>query len=347
MPARTNRAVTGIISVFLSFLSVRYCVESAPTSAFISLDTSFVSLATEGALSARDTRDALDRLPALLSVGQRALFPTTRLRAKITDRRKYLTVAIASLLPLERCGASGNSQEGNAGKVFEEGAAPPPLQQADGAFRSGGYGLEEYSNAFVASRDTNISPKEAYDSISSSLLLPPLRSARSARRAPRALDLGAGAGVSTQILYEMGYTTIDAIDWSRSAWDRFVSEDPGGRCPPSVAFYEMDDERYRRRWRREGAGKFDLIVYNFSVNENKAKEYAREMLVDGGLLLAPVNIQKDYWLKQAYRLYDPSGKVLWQAAEVGAWSVTFQPDVTQDTCQGIWCAPFNGFKKIQ
>lgn len=39
------------------------------------------------------------------------------------------------------------------------------------------------------------------------------------------------------------------------------------------------------------------------------------------------------------------GNVLWTLDDVGAWNVQFQPDVTQDTCQGIWCPQYNGFKK--
>jgi len=226
-------------------------------------------------------------------------------------------------------------------------------------FRSGGFGREEYTNSFVASRDTNISPKEAYDTIttaadqtssSSSIAGTPLLIALHEGREPRALDFGCGAGVSTQILWDMGYRQIDAVDWSADAWDRFVIEDPLGYCPLSVHFHVMDDERYRQQWQRIG-GKdsnnlFDFILYNFAVNDSKARDTAAEMLVPGsGRLLAPVNIQSDYWLKQEYRIYDSTSQVLWKAAEIGAWSVQFQPDVTQDSCQGIWCAPFNGFKK--
>ena len=61
-------------------------------------------------------------------------------------------------------------------------------------FRSGGYGREEYSNAFTASRDTNISPKEAYDSIGSNYISFPVKNAQEMNRIPRALDVGAGAG---------------------------------------------------------------------------------------------------------------------------------------------------------
>jgi len=156
------------------------------------------------------------------------------------------------------------------------------------------------------------------------------------------------------------------VDWSSDAWDRFVVEDPLGCCPPSVRFLALDDERYRLLWRKErkerrpsedvDAGSdhsnnqnvvsFDAIVFNFAVNESKAKAFASEMLTSTGRLLAPVNIQQDYWLKQEYRVYDATGTTLWKASVIDSWDVQFQPDVTQDSCQGIWCSPFNGFQKL-
>uniref|UniRef100_A0A7S1FLM7 Uncharacterized protein n=1 Tax=Corethron hystrix TaxID=216773 RepID=A0A7S1FLM7_9STRA len=188
------------------------------------------------------------------------------------DRRTCFFGAMATILalPTAECASVTDIANSNGSSI------------ADIPFRSGGYGLEDYTNAFVASRDTNISPKEAYDSIKSSILFSPLSSARTTGRIPRALDLGAGAGVSTQFLYEMGYSIIDAVDWSGKAWERFVTEDPSSSCPPSVKFYEMDDERYRAEWRSEQAEKFDVIVYNFAVNDKKALEFAQELLAKDG-----------------------------------------------------------------
>jgi len=232
-------------------------------------------------------------------------------------------------------------------------------------FHSAAYGQEEYTNSIIASRDTNISPKEVYDTISSEYLKEALDAAlkeRGGRGAagPRALDVGAGAGVSTEVLYKLGYHKIDALDWSGSAWQRYVVDDPTGYCPPGVTFYELDDERYLDQWRmnyyegvnnfkqqqQAGGLLFDVIVFNFAVNESKAKLFARELLDKShGRLLAPINTMNDYWLKQTYKVMDSDGNVLWSAADVGAWSVQFQPDVTQETCSGVWCAPFNGFQK--
>lgn len=216
-------------------------------------------------------------------------------------------------------------------------------------FTSTGFSKQEYTNSITASRDTNISPKEAYDTISSQFISEqPIQDAIRQKRTPKALDLGAGAGVSTQLLYDMGYTQIDAVDWSGDAWRRFVGEDSDSTLGlGDVKFYEMDDERFLNLWRKSDKTKYDAIVYNFAVNDPKAKSMAMEMLTDTGKLLAPVNVQTDYWLKQSYRVYNKEGNMLWTTGEVGAWSVQFQPDVTQDTCQGIWCAPFNGFQKIR
>lgn len=225
------------------------------------------------------------------------------------------------------------------------------------AFRTGAFGREEYTNSIVASRDTNISPKEVYDSIESQYIKYPLEKLReqqqrqagagaTQQRQPRALDVGAGAGVSTQVLWDMGYREIAAVDWSGKAWERFVIDDPSAYCPESVKFYELDDERYIDEWRSQGSHRFDAITFNFGINERKAIQFAKELLEPEGRLLAPVNVQDDYWLKQVYKCYDSKGdivKVLGQ--DIGAWAVQFQPDVTQDTCQGIWCAQFNGFQR--
>ena len=75
------------------------------------------------------------------------------------------------------------------------------------------FGKEEYTNSITASRDTNISPKEVYDSIRSSYVTYPLEQMQKNNidRIPRAWDVSAGAGVSTQTLYNMGYTNIEAL----------------------------------------------------------------------------------------------------------------------------------------
>jgi len=192
-----------------------------------------------------------------------------------------------------------------------------------------------------------------YDTISSNFLQEAYDAAITAKKAysPRALDVGAGAGVSTEVLYRLGYHEIDALDWSGEAWTKYVIDDPRGYCPEGVRFYELDDERYLDMWRAANNNNsnellFDVIIFNFAVNESKAQQFAQELLnKQHGRLLAPINTSNDYWLKQTYQVLNSDGKVLWSAVDVGAWSVQFQPDVTQDTCSGIWCAPFNGFQK--
>eukprot|EP00804_Cyclotella_cryptica_P021499 CCRYP_005816-RA/>CCRYP_005816-RA protein AED:0.37 eAED:0.37 QI:0/0/0/1/1/1/2/0/341 len=232
------------------------------------------------------------------------------------------------------------------------------ISAAETPFHTAAYGQEEYTNSIVASRDTNISPREVYDTIASDYLKSVLEVVLKTGGDPRALDVGAGAGVSTEVLYRLGYHRIDALDWSGTAWQRYVIDDPSGYCPPSVKFYELDDERYLDLWRTkfsstshetsasDGNGLFDVIVFNFAVNESKAKLFATQLLnKNHGILLAPINTMNDYWLKQNYKIINSEGTVLWSTADVGAWSVQFQPDVTQDTCSGVWCAPFNGFQK--
>lgn len=207
-------------------------------------------------------------------------------------------------------------------------------------FSSAAFPKKELTNSIVASRDTNISPMEVYDVLRSQLR--PNKNGDDAR----ALDVGAGAGVSTQVFYEqLGYRNIDAVDWSGDAWRENVVE--RGYCPQSVTFYEQDDERFVKLWREKNLPRYDIIAFNFGVNRDKALYFCENLLKPDGLLLAPINTSRDYWLKQTYQLLDASGNVAWSAYDVGAWAVQFQPDVTADTCQGVWCAPFNGFVKLK
>ena len=231
-------------------------------------------------------------------------------------------------------------------------------------FRTQAFDLKEYTNSITASKDTNVSPKEAYDVIKDTIQ--PIANSISTPtnnnnnvNAKRALDVGAGAGVSTQTLYDMGFTTLDAIDWSGTAWNENVVE-----CPSSVQFYEMDDERFfasspitmapsssssSSQQQQPDNRKYHVIVYNFAINLDKAVRVAKAYLdptLEDARLLVPANAQRDYWYKQSYYLIDAKGDIVWKSKpDVGAWSVQFQPDVTSDTCQGPWCPPYNGFVK--
>jgi hypothetical protein len=104
-----------------------------------------------------------------------------------------------------------------------------PQQQQQQSFRSAAYARKEYTNSIVASRDTNISPLEVYETLEQHLLqqqkipvgIPTTTTSSSSsasasispyepplQRPLRALDVGAGAGVSTQVIYDMGYTEM-------------------------------------------------------------------------------------------------------------------------------------------
>lgn len=223
-------------------------------------------------------------------------------------------------------------------------------------FRTKAYDLKEYTNSIVASKDTNVSPKEAYDVLTETIgpIAKKMTSGNNNNNNNDdsniihwALDVGAGAGVSTQTLYDMGFQNLDAVDWSGSAWDANVVE-----CPSTVKFWEMDDERFfatQRKISQQQRKYYQVIVYNFAINLDKAIRVAKEFLEpdnDNAILLVPANAQKDYWYKQTYYLINAKGDIIWKSnADVGAWSVQFQPDVTSDTCQGIWCPPYNGFVK--
>lgn len=115
------------------------------------------------------------------------------------------------------------------------------------AFTTAAVGQEEYTNAITASRDTNISPKEAYDTILNKIPVSVVKNSGG-----RALDLGAGAGLSTQLLYEKGYHTIDAVDWSGDAWNTYVES-----SPETVTFYEMADAPFFKLHAERRLEKYD------------------------------------------------------------------------------------------
>lgn len=214
--------------------------------------------------------------------------------------------------------------------------AAPPVE----AFDTNAWGKSEYTNSITASRDTNISPQEAYDTIVAKIPKAPATGGDEIR----ALDLGAGAGLSTAVLYKtLGYRKIDAVDWSSQAW-----EDNVQTCPSTVKFYEMDDTSFVKYHIKNNLPKYSVIVYNFAVNPAKASAVAKYLLLpqQNSLLFAPVNDKADYWYKQSYMVYNQEGDTVWKSApDVGAWSVQFQPDVTSETCTGIWCGGFNGFSQ--
>uniref|UniRef100_A0A7S0ND09 Uncharacterized protein n=1 Tax=Phaeocystis antarctica TaxID=33657 RepID=A0A7S0ND09_9EUKA len=211
------------------------------------------------------------------------------------------------------------------------------VEAPSGAFRSAAFEKPNYSSAIVASRDTNVSPREAYDIIAERAVLP------KGGACARALDLGAGAGVSTQLLWLNGFRSIEAVDPSRVAWDENVEKDGAVKLPSGVSFAQATDDSYlSRRARDPEAEPFEMVVVNYAINADKAADFARLLLSPEGNLLAPVNVQRDYWFAQEYRLMNQRGDVLWRKDKVGSWEVTFQPDFTQPTCQGQWCPQFRG-----
>ena len=89
--------------------------------------------------------------------------------------------------------ADASDEHSDENDVDTHGQPPRP-------FRSAAYSLKEYTNSIVASRDTNVSPLEVYET-----LLQKLKPSSKQETTLRALDVGAGAGVSTQVLWDMGY----------------------------------------------------------------------------------------------------------------------------------------------
>ena len=60
--------------------------------------------------------------------------------------------------------------------------------------------------------------------------------------------------------------------------------------PASVSFDALDDQRYLEKWQAghsgESAtdGRFDAIVFNYAVNDGKAKFFAKNLLRQNGRL---------------------------------------------------------------
>ena len=79
------------------------------------------------------------------------------------------------------------------------------------------------------------------------------------------------------------------------------------------------------------------MVLNYAVNLEKAARLAKQLLAPGGRMLAPTNLERDYWFDQKYVLLDAAGAVRWERRTLGSYDVLFQPDFTSDTCQGQWC----------
>ena len=187
--------------------------------------------------------------------------------------------------------------------VLSACSVAPPLA----AFGSGvvSKGAPELSNSIVASRDTNVSPKEIYDHlklIEDEIGAKAILGDGSALASGRCLDLGAGAGVSTQTLWDMGWRDVVAVDPSRLAWDRFAAS---SELPKSVRFYHASDEEYLRLRQAEAseaaaaeATRFDLVVVNYAINHEKAVRFSKELLSSRGRLLAPTNVQDNYWFEQ-------------------------------------------------
>ena len=81
------------------------------------------------------------------------------------------------------------------------------------------------------------------------------------------------------------------MDASRVAWDKFVGEQPG------VTFIQNSDAGYVAS-RPADAPLFDLVLVNFAINADKARDLL-ELLAPNGRLLAPVNQEENYWSGRA------------------------------------------------
>lgn len=111
------------------------------------------------------------------------------------------------------------------------------------------------------------------------------------------------------------------------------------QLPSGISFKHASDEQYIAS-RQPSDAKFDLVVVNYAVNREKALRFAKELLAPGGRVLAPTNLQDNYWFKQEYVFLDEQGKVLWTKGTLWSYDVLFQPDFTNPGCQGQWCPQY-------
>jgi hypothetical protein len=118
------------------------------------------------------------RSPSPITLNERAVHDD----ASVVDnsnvqRRKFLSqIALTPLIPLPSTALEANENDASSNKPFHSAA----------------YGQEEYTNSIVASRDTNISPREVYDTIASDYLTNVLDLVNKDGGVARALDVGAG-----------------------------------------------------------------------------------------------------------------------------------------------------------
>lgn len=153
--------------------------------------------------------------------------------------------------------------------------------------------------------DTNLSAEEAYRAI---------RDGLSAPGSGSALDLGAGAGYSTKVLHELGYTSqIDAVDPSGDAWKLcgYASGLSG------VSFHEQTDEAFLQA---HSQAKYTAINIAYGIATAKAESIGAGHLEDGGRMLAPIN--EGYCMA----VYEKSAGTLQKLNEECGWG--WQENVT-------------------
>jgi 2-polyprenyl-3-methyl-5-hydroxy-6-metoxy-1,4-benzoquinol methylase len=191
-------------------------------------------------------------LPIIIATTTATMFPSVSTAAASSSSSSTSSVV-----------QTGNDNDNNKSttQLLEETIKTEEQQQRP--FVSAAFSRKEYTNSIVASRDTNISPLEVYDTILQLKTKQQQQDTGSSgnNNNLRALDVGAGAGVSTQVIYQqLGYINIDAIDWSGDAWNTNVIENDTGYCPETVKFYELDDERFVEQWKQQQQQKYDIIV---------------------------------------------------------------------------------------
>lgn len=166
----------------------------------------------------------------------------------------------------------------------------------------------------VITAETHLPAMEAYETLRRDLEQPGHGTA---------LDLGAGTGFSTKVLYDLGYTGgIDAVDPSGVAWQacHYASGLKG------VAFYAETDVDFLRGHTRK---MYDAISVSFGMTTAKAEAIGQAHLIPGGRMFVPVEDGSCVALYQKTSENNTStnSSTLQQLRKVCGWA--WQPDMAE------------------
>lgn len=191
----------------------------------------------------------------------------------------------------------------------------------------------------VFSQDTNISASDIYDA-QRQYLKPD-----GEKHGLRALDLGAGAGVSTSVLKQLGYEHIDSVDQSDTAWMQ-----SGANKMKDVKFHKATADDFIAGIKSKDGTQYDAVNVAYGLKDSKAIDYAERVLARGGKFLVPITtsevVERPGKIATRWHLVtkDGSGNVHDKDLPdkpVGGGQMKFQPDITSFDIEPFRVKPQN------